>query len=434
MSREHPDDGYFAREYHDYAPSPRVTHARPVYDEYTGRRTVFRGQERFYGLPSEHIVFAHARGGSRDSREHDFSSAYARRHYEDEELQAEYRYTNDPSPRDDSSCRGQIAADRFLDDLLPGLAPQVEPLPAPTPPKRIPSPLVPKADDGPRYTPKSSNVSTTEDAVPPIRPHAPPFPRAPSTVSNGSRYDEYHPNRRHMPAPEIGPFSRAGPQRRRDRPHEQRMPSRYYRYMNVAAREDRGSSMSRSQSRRYEEQRRRIDQQETPQPGTIPEHESIYSRNVSVEHPSPETGFYQPARRAPREYVSVQDRSHQYSPPRFRYEDYHGSPHTVYLDQYGHPVHDYEVVRVRADHRQTHGPYMHQAPQYEPEHYQYVPVPYERPPPQRYHSREQHYAYYDERERPIPRRPAPKSEPDFNEALAPEIKVENVPVPMLEGD
>ena len=70
--------------------------------------------------------------------------------------------------------------------------------------------------------------------------------------------------------------------------------------------------MSRSQSKRYEEQRRRIDQQETPQPGAEQD-----SRDQSVERgpldepPAP----YQP-RRPPQDYVSVQDRLHPYSPPR----------------------------------------------------------------------------------------------------------------------
>jgi len=433
-SREHSDNGYLTREYDEYAPSPRMTHTRPVYDEYAGRRTVFRNQERFYGPPPERVVYAPTRGGSHGSRERDYG-AYSRRYYdqEDEGPHTEYRYMNDTVSRDGSPRQGQIAADRFLDELLPGLVPQAEPLPAPTPPEPFPSPLPPKADDGSRYTPTPPHVSTTGDAVPQIRPPAPPLPRAPSTVSNGSRYDEYRPNRRHMHAPERGPSGRAGPHRRRDRPHEQRMPSRYYRYMHAAAREDRGSSMSRSQSRRYEEQRRRIDQQETPQPGAIPEYEMTYSRDASIEQISPETGFYQPVRRAPRQYVSIQDRSHQYSPPRYHYDDYHG-PHTVYVDQYGHPVHDYEVVRVRADHRPARGPYMHQPPQYEPEHYQYVPIPHERPPPQRYNSREQHYTYYDERERPLPRRPAPESESDFNEALPSDIKAESVPVPMPEAN
>ncbi|KAI8940445.1 hypothetical protein NX059_004131 [Plenodomus lindquistii] len=425
MPRDHVDDGYSSREYAEYGPSPRMPHARPMYDEYGGRRTGFREQDRFYGPPPEHVVYA--RDGSRGSRERDYG-AYSRRYYEEEDTQPGFRYLSDHPSRDASPRRGQAAADRFLDEFVPGPAP-ADPVPIPTPPDPAHTPSAPNADDGSRYTPTPPNVAAVGDGATQSRPLAPPLPRAPSTVSNGSRYDEYYPPR-HMPAPQYGPSRRTGPHRRRDRPHEQRMPSRYYRYMDVAQREDRGSSMSRSQSRRYEEQRRRIDQQETPQPGAVPEYEPAYSRDTSVDHPSPEHSFHQPARRAPASYVSVQDRYHQASPPRFRYEE--RRPQTVYVDEYGHPIHhDYEYVRVRPDHRQAHGSYMHQPPRYEPE-YQYVPVPYERPPPQRYNGREQHYMYYDERDRPLPRRPAPESEVEFNEP-PPEIKVENVPVPMPEA-
>jgi hypothetical protein len=186
----------------------------------------------------------------------------------------------------------------------------------------------------------------------------------------------------------------------------------------------RGSSMSRSQSRRYEEQRRRIDQQETPQPNAEPEYEPAYSREHSVDQPMQDDGFYQPSRRHPRNYVSVQDRLHPYahSPPRYRYDEPRG-PQPVYVDEYG-----YEVIRVP---RQP--PYMshHHPPRYEPD-YQYVPVQYERPPPQRYNSRPEEYMYYEERERPLPRRPAPDAESEVYEPPppGPEIKIESVAVGM----
>ncbi|KAH6611656.1 hypothetical protein C7974DRAFT_419099 [Boeremia exigua] len=48
------DDGYGRpREYMEYAPSPRMFHSAPVYDEYSGRRTGFREADRFYGPPTE---------------------------------------------------------------------------------------------------------------------------------------------------------------------------------------------------------------------------------------------------------------------------------------------------------------------------------------------------------------------------------------------
>jgi hypothetical protein len=232
-----------------------------------------------------------------------------------------------------------------------------------------------------------------------------------------------------MPGPGGAP-RRTGPQRRRDRPHEQRMPARYQRYMSVA-RDDpygRGSSMSRSQSRRYEEQRRRIDQQETPQPNAEPDYEPDYSREPSLDQHMQDDGFYPPARRHPRGYVSVQDRfqSHAYSPPRYRYDEPRGPQH-YYVDEYGYPV-------IRVGSRPSHASYMtHHQPRYEEDHYQYVPVQYERPPPQRYNSRPEEYMYYDERERPLPRRPAPDAEADVYEPPPPEIKVESVPIPMPEG-
>ncbi|KAI4685282.1 uncharacterized protein J4E84_006009 [Alternaria hordeiaustralica] len=57
-------------------------------------------------------------------------------------------------------------------------------------------------------------------------------------------------------------------------------------------------------------------------------------------------------------------------------------------------------------------------------------VQYERPAPQRYNSRPDDYMYYEERERPLPRRAAPEAESDVYEPPQPEIKVESVPVPM----
>jgi hypothetical protein len=74
----------------------------------------------------------------------------------------------------------------------------------------------------------------------------------------------------------------------------------------------------------------------------------------------------------------------------------------------------------------------HHPQRYEPE-YQYVPVQYERPPPQRHHSRPEEYMFYEERERPLPRRPVPEAESEIYEPPGPEIKIESVPVPMPEA-
>jgi hypothetical protein len=412
MSRDHPEDGYHRqREYVEYAQSPRIIYAGPAYEDYSGRRTAFREQERYFGPPEE-VIYAHPREGSRGSREY---SAYPRqvRYYEEDDHRPEHR------SRDASPPQGQSAADRFLAENEPPL-PQAPPQPeaeAPAPPQEV--------EDGARYTPPSPDGPVATEASGPIRPLAPPHPRAPSTVSNGSRYDDYRSSNHHMPMP--GPPRRAGPQRRRDRPQS----NRHQRYMSVA-RDDpygRNSSMSRSQSRRYEEQRRRIDQQETPQPNAEPDYEPTYSREQSVDQPMQDDGFYQPARRHPRNYVSVQDRLHPYahahSPPRYRYDEPRGPQH-VYVDEYG-----YEVIRVpRQPQYMSHHP-----PRYEPD-YQYVPVQYERPPTQRYNGRPEEYMYYEERERPLPRRPAPDAESEVYEPPPPppEIKVESVPVPMPEAN
>lgn len=209
------------------------------------------------------------------------------------------------------------------------------------------------------------------------------------------------------------------------------MPSRYYRYMSVAAREDpygRAPSITRSQRSRYEEQRRRIDEAETPKPTTERDraYEPTYSREHSGDHASPEH-FYPPARPEPRGYVSVQDRTHHFSPPRYhRYDDPRGPPPPVYYDDgYGQP--EYEIVRVRGDYRQPRpymGDYRQPAPvRYEPYHDPYM---YDRPPPQRYNSRPEEYVYYEdrERERPPPRRHVNEPEAELAEPPPVGVKIE----------
>jgi hypothetical protein len=202
------------------------------------------------------------------------------------------------------------------------------------------------------------------------------------------------------------------------------MPSRYYRYMSVAretreTREDpyRAPSISRSQSRRYEEQRRRIDQQETPQPGMDARYDGApRSRDHSVDQPD---DVY-PAGPHARDYVSIQDRSYAFSPPRYFNEP--RGPAPVYVDEYGQPVHEYEIVRVRGDTRPPR-PYAHAAPAHYGPDYPYAPV-YDRPPTQRY-DRPGEYVYYEERERqrPLPRRPAFEAEAEpFEQQVG--IKVE----------
>ncbi|KAF1842700.1 uncharacterized protein K460DRAFT_396201 [Cucurbitaria berberidis CBS 394.84] len=435
MSREHLDEGYSRpREYVEYAPSPRIAHPSHAYEEYSGRRTVFREQDRFRGPPEDEVIYTHPREGSHGSREYSTYPPRQVRYYEEDEQQPEYRYVREPPPREASPPQGQSAADRFLEEFVPGRTSASESTQSqlPLPPETKPSAPVQESEDSSRYTPPPLNVSKASELGAQIQPLAPPHPRAPSTVSNGSRYEEHRVNGHYIHAPSsAGAPRRAGPHRRRDRPHEHRMPSRFYRYMSVA-RDDpygRASSMSRSQSRRYEEQRRRIDQQETPQPTAEHDYEPAYSRDPSIEQPSPEDSVYPRVRQQPRDYVSVQDRLHPYSPPRYRYDEPRG-PQAVYVDEYGQPVHEYEIIRVRGDSRQPRG---YQPARYEPEHYQYVPFSYERPPSQRHSSRPEEYMYYEERERPLSRRPAPEAESEIYEPLPPEIKLESTPVPVPEG-
>ncbi|KAH5637415.1 hypothetical protein HBI37_097570 [Parastagonospora nodorum] len=432
MARDDVDDDYHhrSRDYVDHAPSPRIVHAGPAYGEYTGRRTAFREYERLYGPPPDEIIYAQPREGSH-GREY---GAYPRqaRYYGEDDAQLERRYAREPQQRDSASGRGKSAADRFLEDFVPGQASTNE---APRPPSAQhpetgPQTPAVESSEGVRFTsPPPPNAPSTKDPEALPRQMPAPLPRPPSTVSNGSRYEEYHPHGRHIPTPEsAGPSRRPGPHRRRDRPHEQRMPSKYYRYMSVARDEPygRGPSMSRSQSRRYEEQRRRIDQQETPQPNADHDYEPAYSRDHSVENASPDDRFH--PRPTPREYVSVQDRLHHFSPPRFRYDEPRGPP-PVYIDEYGYEV----VMRREPRHaRGSYAPAYHPPPaRYEADRYEYLP--YERPHPQRYNSRGE-YAYYEdrERERILPRRPAPASEaePEPYETAGPDIKVESAPVPM----
>lgn len=202
--------------------------------------------------------------------------------------------------------------------------------------------------------------------------------------------------------------------------------------MSVAREEPypRGASMSRSQSKRYEQQRRQINQQETPQPNL--DQEQAYSRDHSVERtPADEAVFS--ARPTAREYVSVQDRLHPYSPPRYRYEGYpedHRGPPPFYVDEYDRPVEEYELVRVA----RNRGPYLQPTPGRYVEHdeqVQYVPISYGRVPPQRYQVR-QEYAYYPERQPNYPERQPAVRGPAFEAAEEayeppPDIKVEQPP-------
>ena len=435
MSTEPLDDGYaYPREYVEYRRSPRVAHAGPVYEEFSGRRSVFPDQEAQYGPPPEGMIYTHPHDGNLGREPSNFPRQA--RYYEENSEQPEYRYIREPRSREASPSQAQSAADRFLDELVPDQASGVEPTPPSLPLQSGTKSSAPVQDieDNSQYTPPPPTIPSPSETEDQRRSLAAPPPKPASAVSNGSRYNEYRPDGRYNALLDPGGRPRrAGPHRRRDRPFEQRMPSRFFRYMSIA-RDDpygRGSSMSRSQSRRYEEQRRRLDLQETPHLRTDRDYRPVYSRDTSVDHHSPEHDAYQHTRLPPREYVSIQDRLQPYSPPRYRYDESRG-PQSVYVDEYGQPLHEYEIIRVRGDSRQPRNSY-HQPPQYEPEHYRYVPVTYERPPPKRFTSRSDEYMFYEEKERQFPKRPATDAESEVYEPPPPEIKIENVPASLPDG-
>lgn len=411
------------QEYIEYAPGPRhYRDAEPVYDDYQERRPLYHDEEAYYRSTRDEIVFAHPRTGRYEGEPRPVSRHV--RYVEDNVRHPGHQLREEPGSIGPSPVDGKSAADRFLDEFVPNQpAHGGEGQGAPRLEVHQPVAVNPETDDGSRYSPPS-NFAVPEGITEQRRSNVPN--RTASTVSNGSRNDEHRSSGRQIPTPDSARGSRRpGPQRRRDRYHDH-VPSRYYRYLGAARDEPyiRGASMSRSQSKRYEEQRRRIDQQETPQPGA--EQDPTYSRDQSLDRGVAEEP-HQP-RRPAQDYVSVQDRLHPYSPPRYRYsenryldESRSGRP-PMYVDEYGQPLDEYEIIQVPREHRplrQSYGRYV----EYEPEHHvQYVPVSYERPRPRHYQGVPEYV--YQEREGPLPPR-RPVYEPE--EPPPPTIKVENAP-------
>ncbi|KAF2874754.1 hypothetical protein BDV95DRAFT_514579 [Massariosphaeria phaeospora] len=441
MPREPLDDGYSgARDYVEYASGPRrIRDPAPAFEEYHGRRPLYQEHGTVYEPGSGEYVYTHPREGAQ-AQEYEHAPRHAR-YLEDDGRQPESRL-EEPRAREHNPPRGKSDAERFLEDFIPDQHPRAGAT-QDSPSQTVPKPSVVEADvdDGSCYTPPPA-LPAGGDVVDLHRALPAGLHTAPSTVSNGSRYEELRANGRHIPALDpAGGTRRAGPHRRRDRPQEQ-LPSRYYRYMSVA-RDDpygRSSSVNRSHSKRYEryeEQRRRIDQQETPQPNTERDHEPPYSRDQSVDQGPVDDAYYPPARRVPREYVPVQDRLHPYSPPHVRYtgplEDTYGPP-PVYVDEYGRPVDNYEIIRVPRDHRQARGSYVPHAAhnryvEHDLDRVQYVPVAYDRHQSQRYGDQAEPYVYYEEMERPPPqRRPVFEVEAETAyEPPPPEIQIEGAP-------
>lgn len=426
-----------AHEYVEYVPSPR--HFRDTgsaYSTFQERRPLYRDEEACYRSSRDEIVFAQPRAGR-------FEPGYAPisrhvRYAEDDSRHPDLPLREEHGSLGPSPVNERSAADRFLDEFVPnpssdGFTGQGSSRPE----IHQPTSAGPDPEEGSRYTPPTVPFTGSEAVSDPRRSNIPPH-RTASTASNGSRNDDRHPSSRQIPTPDNnrGP-RRPGPHRRRDRYQDQGS-SRYLRYMGAPRDEvySRGASISRSQSKRYEEQRRRIDQQETPQPGA--EQDTTFSRDQSIERGPADEASYR-SRRPPQEYISVQDRLHPYSPPRYRYADSRyddvprGIPPPRYVDEYRRPLDDYEYIQVpREPRRASHAS---QPPsryvEYAPEHFQYVPVSYDRPMPRQYESGYDR-VFYEGREGPLPpRRPVYESERGYeappSEASMPQIKVENPP-------
>ncbi|KAF2009876.1 hypothetical protein BU24DRAFT_66396 [Aaosphaeria arxii CBS 175.79] len=432
LSRDALDDDSFseAREYMQVPPIRRCRNSGPTYADYPERRPIYHDEERY---PPGHDEILYAPPPPREStisRVYD-PYQYSEDHYAEEGRQGA-RLREDPPESSNSGTRA--AADRFLDELGSSLAsnrPQ-------EPENNLQASRRPVAgdsdmDDGSRYTPPPPNQSSSGDVTERGRPLTNTQRTAPSTVSNGSRYEEFGPPARQIPTPDsAGGPTRIGPQRRRDR-HQDYVPSRYYRYLSVGRDEPyaRGPSVGRNHRRRYEryeEQRRRIHEQETPQPQAERDYDPPYSRDQSVDQ-GPQDDNATSARLAPRDYVPLQDRAHPYSPPRGRFArhpDITLGPSPVYVDEYGQPL---EVIRVPRDPRSGRGTYVADPSRYhpedEPEHLRYVS--YGRPPPRRYDEPAREYVYYEERP-PVSRRPAFEQETEaLYDAAPPEIQLETAP-------
>jgi hypothetical protein len=412
------------QEYIEYAQGPRNhREVESVYEQYQGRRPLYRDEEAYYRR--DEVVLAHPRAGRYEEDYRPVSRHI--RYVGDDARNPGHQLREEPGLDGPSPVDGKSAADRFLDEFIPNQ-------PTGSTGHGVPRLEVvqsiaagPQPDDESRYTPPPPNFVVPEIMPERRRSNVPPH-RTSSTMSSGSRNAEHDPPGRQIPTPDNARGSRRpGPQRRRDRYHDQ-VPSRYYRYMGAAREEPyaRGSSMSRSQSKRYEEQRRRIDQQETPQPGAEQDH--TYSRDQSVERGAVEEAPPHQTRRPPQDYVSVQDRLHPHSPPRYRYAEsrYMDEPRSgrppMYVDEYGRPIDEYEVIQVPRDPRPTRHSYGRYV-DYEPEHVQYVPIAYERPQPRHYQGVPE-YVYHEGRDIAFPPR---RSVYDPEERLPPAVKVETAP-------
>ncbi|CAI6332198.1 unnamed protein product [Periconia digitata] len=403
----------------------RYRETRPYHEDFHERQSLYRGHDEAFYRPGEDHGLTYPRNGLHASDYRPSSRQF--RHPEAARYSvSDARYVGESRGQNINLSEEKLAADQVLEDFVPSRPSTNEQLDVRDKPL-----LEPDLDDGSRYSPPPVNTANAGGVTDQHRLSDTAQPPPPSTVSNGSRYEEGRPARRPILTPDSARGSRRpGPQRPRDRQHGG-APSRYYRYMSVARDEpySRGASISRSQSKRYEEQRRRIDEQETPQPTA--DREQPYSRDHSVERaPTDDNTFH--GRPVPREYVSVQDRPYPLPSPRYRYSRYSEEsrgPAPVFVDDHGYPFQEYEIVRIPREPQPARGSYAPHSPtrymEHEPEDVRYIPVSYDPPYSHRYDGGTQR-VYYDERERhPGTRRPTYTSETAYEPAL-PEIKVEAI--------
>ncbi|KAF2270419.1 hypothetical protein CC78DRAFT_573700 [Lojkania enalia] len=445
LPRDHIDDNYPGpHQYMELGPSTRILReSGHPYEDYHGSRSLYREPDAYYDPGSNGVVYARPLEGFRGEEYEPYLQEV--RYFEDNDRRMDYSHAREPRSEEISTSRAKAEADRFLEELVPSQPSVAKPAdrePALGSQPKLPA-AEPDANGGPPYTPPPLSIPPADDQTEQFQSLAAASHTAPSTISNGSRFEDYRPAGRQVPTPDsAGGPKRSVPYRRRERYHEH-VPSRYSRYMSIT-RDDpyaRGASMSRSQSRRYEryeQQRRRLDKQDIPQPSADRDYDPPYSRDQSVDQAHPEDPYHHQIRHVPRErdYVPVHEGHQVYPPSRVRYarpEDPRATP-PVYIDEYG-----YEIIRMPREHRQPRGPNLpHPPTRYVTEHdsnLQYVPISYNRPP-QQYDDRPNSYVYYEERERAPPRRPGPgptlepESEPLYE---TPEIKVENAPVNPVEG-
>jgi len=395
--------------------SRSIRDSGPVYEGIRERRPIILERESYHVPGPNGVVYSDHPGF--DPREH---VPYARevRYRDDDGPRSEYRLARGANvrQRSPSPSKAEIEAERFLNELVPGEdypSKTAEPNSRDEEEKRK-AKWAAEADveDGSRYTPPPPNMpAPTDDHLDSIpQPGSLQVTPGPP-ISNGSRYEDSRQNGHRPPTPESGGTSRRpGSYRRRER-HMEHIPSRYARYMSAAREEPyaRGNSITRSHSRyerrydRYDEQRRRLDQ-ETPQPSADPEPERHYSRDHSVDQGYPEDPYYHQIRHSRREYIPIDDPA---PPIRYRYTgDPADAPPPTFVEDYDEP-HTYQYVRVHREPREVRAPYPHPTNRYvsdrpsgESDHLiQYVPVPYNRDTLHRGdpHYDDRPYVYYEER-------------------------------------